>query len=103
MLRTIKTLSALLLPIVSIACAATTEEDTGAATENLSTVIHTTYGVTTFGGPGDYQSLACTNQNSRNDQPWYVASSQRYGCGVHLKNSQLWEARDFLENTCCRH
>jgi len=53
--------------------------------QNMSTTIHTTYGITTFGGPGDYQTLACTQRSSRVDQQYYVASSQRYGCGVHLK------------------
>jgi len=61
------------------------EESTGTTEQDMSTAIHTTYGITTFGGAGDYQTLACTNANSRNDQPWFTASSQRYGCGVHLK------------------
>jgi hypothetical protein len=64
---------------------APSSDDTSTTGQDMSTAIHTTYGLTTFGGPGDYQTLACTNANSKNDQPWFVASSQRYGCGVHLK------------------
>lgn len=50
----------------------------------MSSVVHSVYGMTVFGGPGDYQSLACGG-NSQDSQPWYVASSQRYGCHVHLQ------------------
>lgn len=63
----------------------TSDEPEGASTsEAMSTKIASSYGVTTFGGPGDYQALACGG-NSRTTNPWYVASSQRYGCDKHLK------------------
>ncbi len=71
-----------------VACSGASETGDGevaADTQNMSTAIHTTYGITTFGGPGDYQTLACTGKSSRVDQQYFVASSQRYGCGVHLK------------------
>jgi hypothetical protein len=64
-------------------------EDTVAAGESelsMSKVISPTYGVTTFGGPGDRESsMACTRESSAVSQTWYVASSQRYGCLVHLR------------------
>ena len=50
----------------------------------MSTTVHTSYGMTTFGGAGDSQRMAC-GQNSSTSQPYYVASSQRYGCNVHLQ------------------
>lgn len=73
--------------LVVVACSGASVDDgsTASDSQNMSTTIHTTYGLTTFGGPGDYQPLACTGKNSKVDQPWFVASSQRYGCGVHLK------------------
>ena len=64
---------------------APTEDAVGSAAEQaMSKTVHSTYGMTTFGGPGDYQPLACGG-NSRNAGNWYVASSQRYGCNKHLK------------------
>jgi hypothetical protein len=51
----------------------------------MSTTIETVYGLTSFGGSGDCQPFACTGANSCSSQPWYSASSQRYGCGVHLQ------------------
>jgi hypothetical protein len=65
--------------------ASPSDDAVAADSQNMSTAIHTTYGLTTFGGPGDYQTLACTQRSSKVDQQYYVASSQRYGCGVHLK------------------
>src|SRR5690349_16674135 len=59
-------------------------DDVGAVAAPLSTTIHSQYGVTSFGGPGDYQDMACGG-NSRTANPWYVASSQRYGCNRHLR------------------
>jgi hypothetical protein len=42
------------------------------------------YDLTTFGGPGDSQSVACGG--STNDGSWwYAASSQRFGCGAKLQ------------------
>src|SRR5580692_7401323 len=52
---------------------------------DMSTTIYPEYGLTVFGGAGDCQSFACTGANSCSSQPWYSASSQRYGCGVHLQ------------------
>ncbi len=71
--------------LLSAHCGSAPTETVGGATseEAMSKVVHTTYGVTTFGGPGDYQPLACGG-NSRNAGDWYVASSQRYGCNKHL-------------------
>jgi len=51
----------------------------------MSTTIESVYGLTSFGGPGDCQPFACTGADSCSSQPWYSASSQRYGCGVHLQ------------------
>jgi hypothetical protein len=51
----------------------------------MSTMIEPEYGLTVFGGPGDCQSFACGGANSCDSQPWYSASSQRYGCNVHLQ------------------
>lgn len=88
LLRTAKSVAFVSSLLVLVHCGgadAPAAEDTTATAQDMSTTIHTTYGLTTFGGPGDYQTLACTNQNSKLDQPWFVASSQRYGCGVHLK------------------
>jgi hypothetical protein len=68
-------------------CASETAADEEAAattSEAMSTKIYSDYGVTTFGGPGDYQPTACGG-NTRDIGPWYVASSQRYGCNKHLK------------------
>ena len=40
--------------------------------------------LTTFGGPGDGQSMACGE--SKDDGSWYYAASkQRYGCGAHIQ------------------
>ncbi len=41
-----------------------------------------TYVLTTFGGPGDMQSMSCGGK--ANGTGWYAASRQRYGCGSHL-------------------
>ena len=62
-----------------------TENASGSSDQAMSTTVHSVYGMTIFGGNGDRQSLACTHQNSRTNQPYFVASSQRYGCGAHLK------------------
>ncbi len=76
------------LATVAPACGADadpSEEPEGESTsEAMSSKVAPSYGVTTFGGPGDYQPLACGG-NSRTAGPWYVASSQRYGCNKHLK------------------
>ncbi len=41
------------------------------------------YVITTFGGPGDHQSMSCGGY--ANGTGWYAASRQRYGCGSHVK------------------
>jgi hypothetical protein len=50
----------------------------------MNTNISKTYGVTVFGGKGDCQSFTCGGGNSCSSQPYFVASSQRYGCGQNL-------------------
>ena len=71
--------------VLSVHCSGAPLESTAgtASEEAMSKSIHTSYGMTTFGGPGDFQPLACGG-NSRNAGDWYVASSQRYGCNKHL-------------------
>src|SRR6188768_3607579 len=41
------------------------------------------YVLTTFGGPGDHQSMSCGGY--ADGTTWYAASRQRYGCGSKLK------------------
>lgn len=41
------------------------------------------YVMTTFGGPGDGQSMSCGGY--ADGIGWYAASRQRYGCGAHLQ------------------
>ncbi len=41
------------------------------------------YVITTFGGPGDHQSMSCGG--FADGTTWYAASRQRYGCGAKLK------------------
>lgn len=52
---------------------------------NASSAIPTNgkYTVTTFGGPGDHQSMSCGG--FADGTGWYAASRQRYGCGAHIK------------------
>jgi hypothetical protein len=82
---------ALLLPFVLAHCAADTTDggdDVGATGDSaLSTTIHSSYGVTMFGGAGDFQAMSCglSSKTAQQSHPWYVASSQRYGCKVNLK------------------
>jgi len=79
-------LAAGIIALMCTHCGSTPADDaaTAGASEAMSTVVHSVYGVTSFGGPGDYQPLACGG-SSRTADPWYVASSQRYGCNKHLK------------------
>ena len=65
-------------------CSGNGENTASTSAEAMSTTIYSVYGVTSFGGPGDCQSFACGGY-SCSSQPWYSASSQRYGCGVHLQ------------------
>jgi hypothetical protein len=41
------------------------------------------YTITTFGGPGDHQSMSCGG--FADGTTWYAASRQRYGCGTKLR------------------
>jgi hypothetical protein len=41
------------------------------------------YVITTFGGPGDHQSMSCGGY--ADGTGWYAASRQRYGCGARVK------------------
>lgn len=41
------------------------------------------YVITTFGGPGDHQSMSCGG--FADGTGWYAASRQRYGCGSKIK------------------
>jgi hypothetical protein len=41
------------------------------------------YVITTFGGPGDHQSMSCGG--FADGTGWYAASRQRYGCGAKLQ------------------
>jgi hypothetical protein len=70
-------------------CAAdpATGEAEGSADSALSSSIHDRYGITMFGGAGDFQKMACglSSHAAQTSNPYYVASSQRYGCKVHLK------------------
>lgn len=70
-------------------CAAdpATDDAEGASSSALSSSIHDTYGITMFGGAGDSQRMACglSSSAAQTSNPYYAASSQRYGCKVHLK------------------
>ncbi len=74
MLRTAKSAAFVSIVFLLLHCGseAAPGEDTTSTEQDMSTVIHTTYGITTFGGPGDYQTLACTNQNSSEERPAVV-------------------------------
>jgi uncharacterized membrane protein YgcG len=72
--------------VLSAACSSAPVEKAGASSsEAMSSKIYTSYGLTVFGGAGDCQPFACGGSNSCSSQPWYSASSQRYGCNVHLQ------------------
>ena len=43
------------------------------------------YTLTTFGGPGDHQSMSCGGY--ADGTTWYAASRQRYGCGSEAARS----------------
>jgi hypothetical protein len=64
-----------------------TDDAQGSADSALSSSIHDHYGITMFGGAGDFQKMACglSSHAAQTSNPYYVASSQRYGCKVHLK------------------
>jgi hypothetical protein len=73
--------------LAAVGCTAdATREAQGQSTAGaMSTTIESVYGLTSFGGSGDCQSVACGGSNSCDLQPWYSASSQRYGCNVKLQ------------------
>jgi len=61
------------------------------------------YYLTTFGGPGDHQSMSCGG--FADGSTWYAASRQRYGCGAHLKveangKCVVVEALDYGPDVC---
>lgn len=73
------------LGLLSIHCSSpAVSEAEGATSAAMSSSIASKYGVTTFGGAGDEQAVACGGRTSTITK-WYVASSQRYGCHVHLQ------------------
>ncbi len=83
--RSASVIAAALL-VAACSGAAPQEESAGTTvSQAMSSTIHYVYGLTVFGGAGDCQPFACGGANSCDSQPWYSASSQRYGCGVHLQ------------------
>jgi hypothetical protein len=61
------------------------------------------YTLTTFGGPGDHQSMSCGGY--ADGSTWYAASRQRYGCGAKLKieangKCVVTEALDYGPDVC---
>jgi hypothetical protein len=61
------------------------------------------YYLTTFGGPGDHQSMSCGGY--ADGTTWYAASRQRYGCGAKLKieangKCVVVEALDYGPDVC---
>jgi hypothetical protein len=89
MIRKLTSLTALVVCGLATHCAAepVADDGEGATSSALSSRIHDTYGVTMFGGAGDFQKMACglSSRAAQQSNPYYVASSQRYGCKVHLK------------------
>ena len=88
MLRKITTTVTLVALGLLTHCAADpADEGAGASSDALSSSIHDSYGITMFGGAGDFQKMACglSSRAAQQSNPYYVASSQRYGCKVHLK------------------
>jgi hypothetical protein len=72
--------------LAAIGCSSGPTDRTSTSTSQaMSSTIESVYGLTSFGGQGDCQSVACGGSNSCDSQPWYSASSQRYGCGVRLQ------------------
>lgn len=61
------------------------------------------YVITTFGGPGDHQSMSCGGY--ADGSGWYAASRQRYGCGAKLQVTAngkcvVVEAQDYGPDVC---
>ena len=70
------------------ACAAEHAQSADGESESaLSSQTHDKYGITMFGGAGDYQTMSCglSSRAAQTSNPYYAASSQRYGCKAHLK------------------
>jgi len=89
MIRRLTSVGALVACALATHCAAdpVADDGEGATSSALSSRIHSSYGVTIFGGAGDYQRMACglSSRAAQESNPYYAASSQRYGCKVHLK------------------
>ena len=89
MIRKLTTVGTLVLCGLATHCAADPagEDGEGETSSALSSRVSDTYGVTMFGGAGDYQKMACglSSRTAQQSNPYYAASSQRYGCKVHLK------------------
>jgi hypothetical protein len=89
MIRKLTSVGALMVFGLATHCAAdpVAEDGEGATSSALSSRIYGTYGVTMFGGAGDFQKMACglSSRAAQQSNPYYAASSQRYGCKVHLK------------------
>jgi hypothetical protein len=81
-----KTIALTFLSLLTLHCSSQAGE--GELGQNSAAVSvdndqHATYGITVFGKNGDEQPLACGGHSE--SESFYAASSQRYGCGVHLK------------------
>lgn len=89
--RRMKNLLALTaLPLLLVCCAATEESEDLESTESavrIDRTISGSYGITTFGGPGDLQSQTACGLKGQGlvRFKWYVASSQRYKCHTRLR------------------
>src|SRR3954451_7364014 len=87
MIRQLATAGALVTFGLLTHCAAdpAAEDAEGSTGEAMSSRTHDKYGVTMFGGSGDFQKMACglSPRAAQESNPYYVASSQRYGCKVH--------------------
>lgn len=67
-----------------VSVATTSADLTGCRGQASSTIpADGRYVLTTFGGPGDHQSMSCGG--FADGTTWYAASRQRYGCGSKLK------------------
>ena len=67
-----------------VSVATTSSDLTGCRGQASSTIpADGRFVLTTFGGPGDHQSMSCGGY--ADGTTWYAASRQRYGCGAKLK------------------
>lgn len=84
-MKQIAVLGLVVTGVLSIHCnGSDSSEGESATSSQMVKTVSSAYGITTFGGAGDEQALACGG-NSSSVNKWYAASSQRYGCHVHLK------------------